>query len=752
MPAVQVPATTVSRATNRIVAVRRSPGSLLRKWGMGSGQSSSHLRSAASAPVSPLNTPAPRLTPVTESFRQGPGLFVAAAASGDRLPRPPLTTFGVDGNLEKANFGSLSFSGANADKYLRRHGLSADTLKTSAWVEKDSDKVAAAILDWAKDNGASCYTHWFQPMGASGFRHGQAGGLTNTMVEFTSSGQAIWKFSGKDMLNSQTDGSSFPNGGLRATHTAAAFITIDPDSPPFIMGDTVYLPSVVGAYTGVALDEKTPLHRASQALSKQGKRLLGLMGHNTSGLVANIGLEQELFLVNREAYYKRPDLQFAGRTVTGRAPPRGQEMSDHYMAPLSEAQPALMAMTEIQERCFKLGIPLRTRHREVAPNQYEFAPMFGPVHQQIDQNLVVMQIVEETAAKYGLAALLQEKPFQGVNGSGKHNNWSISTLEGAQLLNPVQLLNKTGNKEIFPVVMAALLYAIDSYGDLMRMAISPPGNDFRLGAMEAPPAVISTYLGDDMTSFLNRFVDGATEAYTPREKELAFGVDNIRPISIPAEDRNRTSPFPYGGARFEFRAVGSSQNVSLVNTVLATLTADGFKLIADRVEAGEKPAEVARDLLKKHFRVVFNGNGYDKSWPDKADELGLWQIKSGVEALARFTEPKNMALFERHGVFNAEECAARRVVLLKHYIGTVEVEALTLVDIINLHAIPSAKKAGFPEHVAPLSAAAEKVKHTIHEIAHMDDEFAAAKAARTLRLETMIEVRKLVDALEAIVP
>ena len=527
---------------------------------------------------------------------------------------------------------------------------------------------------------------------------------------------------------------------------------MDPESPPFILGDTMFIPSVLGAYTGVALDEKVPLHRAVQALSKEGARLLASMGVKTSGLVNNIGLEQELFLIPRDAFFKRPDLQFCGRTVIGRLPGRGQEMSDHYMAPLSESTPALSCMQEIQDRCFKVGIPLRTRHREVAPNQYEFAPLFGPVVSQVDQNLVVMQIIEDTAAKYGLAALMQEKPFQGVNGSGKHNNWSISTAEGAQLLNPAQLFAKTGNADLFPVVMAAILHGLDKHGDLVRMSISSPGNDFRLGAMEAPPAVISTYLGADMTAYLERFIGGATEPYVPKTIPLSFGVDAIRPIEIPAEDRNRTSPFPYGGARFEFRAVGSSQNVGLVNTVLATITAEGFKVISDRVAGGETPVAVARELLKTHFRVVFNGNGYDKGWPAQADARGIWRINSGVEAIKRFTDPKNKKLFADMKVLNEEECEARQAVMLSHYTGTVECEALTLIDMVNQHIIPSVKAAEMTEHVAPLLAAVKKVEAGVKGVHGADSPAEAATLARVLRLETMIEARKLVDSIEALVP
>jgi glutamine synthetase len=495
-----------------------------------------------------------------------------------------------------------------------------------------------------------------------------------------------------------------------------------------------------------------PLHRAVQALSSEGVRLLGHLGIKTAGLVNHIGLEQEIFLVSREAYYKRPDLQFTGRTVMGRFPARGQEMSDHYMAPLSEATPVLACMQAIQEKCFKLGIPLRTRHREVAPNQYEFAPTFGTVVTQVDQNLVVMQIIEETAAQFGLAALMQEKPFQGINGSGKHNNWSFSTVEGAQLLNPAQFYAKTGNADAFPVVMAALVSGLDKHGDLLRMAIASPGNDFRLGAMEAPPSVISTYLGPDATAYLERFMAGASEVYVPKTRELSFGVKNIRPIEIPAEDRNRTSPFPYGGARFEFRAVGSSQNVSLVNTALATLTADGFKTISDRVEKGEKALDVARDLLKKHFRIVFNGNGYDKSWPAEADKRGLWRIDSGVEAIKRFTQPKNIELFAAHRVFTAEECAARQEVLLNHYTGTVECEALTFADMVTQHVLPSLQAAGLADHASACAAAAKKVADAAHALHSAPDSAAKAAAARVLRLETMIEARKVVDAAEGACP
>lgn len=321
-------------------------------------------------------------------------------------------------------------------------------------------------------------------MGSSGVRHGLSGQVQNMMLKFGKDGSVVQDFKGKTLIKGETDGSSYPNGGLRGTHCAGGYLAVDTSSPIFLRGDTIFIPSVLVSYYGAALDEKTPLLRANAALDKQGSRLLKKLGLDTSsGIQANIGLEQEIFLVPRDAYYRRPDLQLTGRTVIGKNAPRGQEMCDHYMAPLSSATAALGCMQEIQDECWRLGIPLKTRHREVAPNQFEFAPLFGSNTTQIDQNIMVMQIIEEVAAKHGLAALLQEKPFNGVNGSGKHNNWSIATRDGVQLLEPEDLLAATKNEIAFPVVMAAIVAAVDEHGDLMRMAIANPGNDFRLGAV-----------------------------------------------------------------------------------------------------------------------------------------------------------------------------------------------------------------------------------------------------------------------------
>lgn len=651
------------------------------------------------------------------------------------------------------DFGKNVFSGKVADEYLQKHGASGDVLKDPAWVKTHADVVANAVFDWAIDRGANVYCHWFQPMAASGVRHGLTGQVHNMMFEFDKNGEVKQDFKGKTLIKGETDGSSYPNGGLRGTHQAGGYLAVDTSSPIFCRGDTIFIPSAFVSYYGAALDEKTPLLRSNAALDREGSRLFSALGLDTSsGIQSNIGLEQEIFLIPREEYYRRPDLQMTGRTVIGKNAPRGQEMCDHYMAPLSSATAALACMQEIQDECWRIGIPLKTRHREVAPNQFEFAPLYGTNTTQIDQNVMVMQIIEETAAKHGLAALLQEKPFNDVNGSGKHNNWSIATRDGVNVLDPDSVLAATGNNEAaFPVIMAAIVAAVDEHGDLMRMAIASPGNDFRLGACEAPPAIVSTYLGDDMTNYLEAFMNGESSKYEPGKKLLDLGTREVLPFEVPAEDRNRTSPFPYGGARFEFRAVGSAQNVSLVNTVLNTIAAEKFAEFADRIEAGEDAADVAREALKKHWKVIFNGDNYDEANQQMLTDRGVWRIDSGVEAIAKLTAEKNVALFEKMNVFTAEELTARQDVLHEHYTGTVEMEALTLVDMINQHIIPSCKAAGLGP-VAELESAVATLKSAVAEIHAAGDAMSQAQLARTLRLETMIDIREICDSAEEVVP
>ena len=591
----------------------------------------------------------------------------------------------------------------------------------------------------------------FQPLAAT-YRHGQAGCVQLAFFKFNKDNEPVWDLDGKDLLQGETDGSSYPNGGLRATHTAGGYLTIDPESPIFLRGDCVFVPAVFVSYNGHSLDEKLPLKRSVAAMSKEGKKLFEKAGVTISGMVNNIGLEQEFFLLPRDQYVRRPDLQLVGRTIIGRLPARGQEGCDHYMSPPHYEGAAYACLKEVQQECYKLGIPLLTRHREVAPNQYETAPRFGPVCIQTDQNLMVMQIMDDVARKHGLAAILIEKPFAGINGSGKHNNWSISTLEGAQLYNPMDLMKKTGKAELFPIVMAATVSAIDKFGDLMRMAIASPGNDFRLGAMEAPPAVMSTYLGQQMTDYLSNFMNSEEgtpiEEYIPKSTTIELGVDDLPPITAPAEDRNRTSPFPYGGYRFEFRAVGSSQNVSLVNTVLNAMMANQFKEISDRVEAGESMTAVAKALLKEHFKCIYNGNGYDPEWPDKATKIGVTRIDSGVEAIKQLTAEKNVDLFTKLGIFSAEEVSARKEIMLELYAGVVEMEAQLFIDMANQLILPACKELDTGKYLKGVTLVEAGLK-AMHE---EEDMTKKAELARELRLGTMVEARSACDDLEAICP
>lgn len=676
---------------------------------------------------------------------------------------PSVPVAGAEPIDVRLKFGKYLFTGDVADKYLSSVGMTARELQTPPynWTSNgQADKVADAVKTWGLEMGATNFCHWFQPMGSSGLRHGQTGQVQLSMLSFKD-GRVVKELKGKELLFGETDGSSYLNGGLRATHTAGAYLAIDPSSPIFIRGDTLFIPATFTAYTGQCLDEKTPLLRSNAALSLHGTRLLNLIGFKGVKSVGSfIGLEQEFFLIPRDQYKKRVDLQFAGRTVLGKDAARGQELCDHYMSPPSTSAPALAFFQEVQEECYKLGIPMRTRHREVAPNQYEMAPEFGPVAVQIDQNVMFMQILEEVAAKHGLACLLQEKPFNGINGSGKHNNWSLGTDDCTNLFNVGQLAERSGSTEIFPVIMAAVVQALDQHGDLLRMAIASPGNDFRLGACEAPPAIITTFLGQQMTDYLQRYMKGDTAPYKPTNAKVQIGALTL---SVPAQDRNRTSPFPYGGHRFEFRAVGSSQNVSMVNTVLNTICAGAFKDFADKIAGGQSPRDVAVNALKTHFKVVFNGNGYDPAEQTRLTKLGIWRIDSGVEAICRLTAPKNVELFGSLGVQAKDELESRQNVALEKYTGVVEIEAKCMIEMLNKHVIPSTvacekvialhgEKTDTQGPVEQLVAATKLLQKSLANIHHSKTPAEAAALARTLRLETMVEIREMVDRIEGLTP
>jgi len=674
---------------------------------------------------------------------------------------PPSAGYPVFGGPESAaemihrvdGYGSHRFRGKVAAPFLKQVGLKPDILEDLTWTHREADKVAKAVMEWAKSLGAGMVTHWFQPMGSSGVRFGQTGQVHNAMFNFGENGKVEWQFNGGDLLKGETDGSSYLNGGMRATHTAGGYTALDPSSPMFVRGDTLFIPTVFVSFYGRALDEKTPLLRAMQAVSKAGSRLLKALGHNCKTVLPMIGLEQEFFLIPRDAYYGRPDLQLTGRSILGKSAPRGQELCDHYMAPLNPI--ALACMQEMQHEAFKLGIPLKTRHREVAPNQYECAPFFGLASSQIDENLVVMELMESIATKHGLACLLHEKPFPGVNGSGKHNNFSLSTDGGLNLFNAPQMNKVTGNPLTFPVIMAAVVQAVDKHGDLLRMAIASPGNDFRLGACEAPPAIMSTYLGASLTEYLEEFKSTkVAKEYAPAKKEVELNIAPVAPFTVPAEDRNRTSPFPYGGHRFEFRAVGSSQNVSMVNTVLCSAIADAFTSFADAIDGGKSPQDTAAEALEAHWRVIFNGNGYSAEWPPEAGERGLWRIDSGVEAVQRLIDPKNLGLFASLQVMTEEETTARCEVMHEQYWGTVEMEANCMLEMIATKVLPACKESGaVPATViSGIESGAASVKEVLARLLAAESGYAKATVARELRLETLEEVRKLCDEAEGSVP
>jgi len=690
-----------------------------------------------------------RFIATSRSFRASAvGRQSGSLVIGSRMLLPVLGARGIHAVHDPKLFGTKLFVGEVADKYLKKHGLTSSVFDDPMWTVSKADQVAAALMDWGRESGASSITHWWQPLASSGVRHGQTGQVQNTMFTFEN-GKPAYKFKGETLLQGETDGSSFPNGGLRGTHHAGAYTVLDPTSPIFMRGDTIFVPTIFVAWNGFALDEKTPLLRSMEALNREASRLLRLLGYQQPGVVPNIGLEQEFFLVPRDKVCTRLDLQLTGRSIMGRLSARGQEMSDHYMSAI-RSNFTLQVLKEIQEECFLLGIPLRTRHREVAPNQYEVAPYFGPATQQIDQNLMVMQIADEICHKYNLSCLFHEKPFQGINGSGKHNNWSLITKDGINLLNAKQVTKASKNPLVFPILMAAIVDSVDKYGDLLRCAIASPGNDFRLGACEAPPAIISTYLGKACTDYLEKFMKGSKDPYEPVKTKLNVGASCIPPFEIPTEDRNRTSPFPYGGHRFEFRAVGASQNTSFVNIVLNTITADACKRFANAIEGGKDPHAVATEALKSGWKSVFNGNNYSQEWREEATKRGCWRIDSGVDAMNVLTKPKNIELFKANGVVGKEELDARRITNLNHYTGTVEMEAGCMIDMIKKQIVPAVNKAG--QCTDGLKKSAKAVQDGLSAVHHEGDAFKKAGIARTLRLETMMKAREVCDNAEAECP
>lgn len=540
--------------------------------------------------------------------------------------------------------------------------------------------VANAMKDWACEMGATHYTHWFQPLtGITSEKH-------DSFISPTADGGVIMEFSGKELVKGEPDASSFPSGGLRATCEARGYTAWDPTSYAFIKDDTLCIPTAFCSYTGEALDKKTPLLRSMDAVSNQACRILKLFGIDVPRVTSTVGAEQEYFLVDKEDYKARRDLILTGRTLFGCPPAKGQEMEEHYFGVI---RPAVSEyMKEVDEELWKLGILAKTKHNEVAPAQHELAPIFSTTNSAIDGNLLTMEVMKKVAERHGLVCLLHEKPFAGVNGSGKHNNWSLSA-PGLNLLDPGK---KPMENLRFLVFLAAVIKAVDEYQDLLRVSVASPGNDHRLGANEAPPAIISMFVGDELGEVIDALADD-TEYHDHERQKMDLGVAVLPKFSKDNTDRNRTSPFAFTGNKFEFRAPGSNMNLSDVNTVLNTAVAKELREFADALESAEDFESEAMALVKKtvkeHKRIIFNGNGYSEEWPVEAEKRGLHNLRSTVDALPTMMDEKNLRLMNDFGVMSPAEMNARYEVSLENYSKVLNIEALTMLEMANQQIVPA---------------------------------------------------------------
>ena len=551
-----------------------------------------------------------------------------------------------------------------------------------------ADVVAHAMKDWAVDNGATHYTHWFQPLtGVTAEKHDSF--ITAPMEN----GKVLMSFSGKELIKGEPDASSFPSGGLRATFEARGYTAWDCTSPAFVRQDaagaTLCIPTAFCSYTGEALDQKTPLLRSMEAINEQALRLIRLFGNTTSKRVTpSVGPEQEYFIVDREKYLQRKDLIFTGRTLFGAMPPKGQEMDDHYFGTIRQRISAYMK--EVNEECWKLGVTAKTQHNEVAPAQHELAPIYAPVNIAADHNQIMMRILKKVASRHGMRCLLHEKPFAGVNGSGKHNNWSLTTDDGINLLEP----GKTPHENIqFLLVLTCILKAVDEHADLLRESAADVGNDERLGGNEAPPAVISVFLGEQLQDVLEQLISTGTATHSKTGEILDTGVKTLPDFMKDATDRNRTSPFAFTGNKFEFRMVGSRDSISECNVVLNTIAAEVFREACDRLEAAEDFDTAVHDLIKEyateHQRIVFNGNGYAPEWEAEAKRRGLPILPSMVDAIPALTTDKAVKLFESFNVFTRAELESRAEIQYEGYAKAINIEAKAMVDIATKQIIPA---------------------------------------------------------------
>ena len=629
-------------------------------------------------------------------------------------------------------FGSLVF-----DDRVMKAMLSADvyqslkkTIDEGASLNNDvANAVAAAMKDWAVEHGATHFTHWFQPLtGITAEKH-------DSFITPASDGRVIMEFSGKELIKGEPDASSFPSGGLRATFEARGYTAWDPTSYAFIKDKTLCIPTAFCSYGGEALDKKTPLLRSMQALNKQALRILRLFGNTDVKCVrTSVGPEQEYFLVDKALYEQRKDLVFCGRTLFGAKAPKGQEMDDHYFGVIKPRVAAYMA--DLNEELWKLGVLAKTEHNEVAPSQHELAPIYTTTNIATDHNQLTMEIMQKVAAKHGLVCLLHEKPFAGVNGSGKHNNWSMATDTGVNLLTPGETPYENAQ---FLLFLCAVIKAVDDYQDLLRVSVATAGNDHRLGANEAPPAVVSMFLGDELTAVLDAIENDAP--YSGSEKTtMKLGVHVLPKFTRDTTDRNRTSPFAFTGNKFEFRMLGSSNSIACANIMLNAAVAESLKIYADRLENVDDFETALHDMIKKtikdHKRIIFNGNGYDDAWIKEAtEERGLLNLRTTPDAMPAMIADKNVKMLTAHKIFSPAELHSRYEILLENYSKTVNIEALTMVDMARKEILPAVE--GYTKSLAETLAAKKAAvaglpckyeTATIAKLSELSDEIADATA------------------------
>ena len=583
-------------------------------------------------------------------------------------------------------FGSLVFNDAVMKQRLPHDIYKAlkRTIAEQKHLNLDvANVVANSMKEWAIEKGATHYTHWFQPMtGITAEKH-------DSFILPTGDGHVIMEFSGKELVQGEPDASSFPNGGIRATFEACGYTAWDPTSYAFIKEGTLCIPTAFCSYSGEALDKKTPLLRSMEAINREAMRVIRLFGNSQVKRVnTTVGPEQEYFLVDKEMYEKRPDLVYCGRTLFGARPPKGQELDDHYFGTI---KPRVFAfMKELDEELWKLGVSAKTEHNEVAPAQHELAPIFATTNIAVDHNQLMMELMKTIANKHGLVCLLHEKPFAGVNGSGKHNNWSLTTDTGVNLLEPGATPNENAQ---FLIFLAAVIKAVDDYQDLLRISVASASNDHRLGANEAPPAIISMFLGDELTAILESIENGTS--YDPKTKtQMEIGAHVLPHFQKDTTDRNRTSPFAFTGNKFEFRMLGSSASVAGPNFVLNTIVAESLSQFADELESSTDFKKdlnaLIRRVIKDHKRIIFNGNNYSDEWVMEAEKRGLLNLKSTVDAMPYFISKKNIALFEKHHVLSEEEIYSRYEITLEGYEKMIHIEALTMLDMVKRGVIPAA--------------------------------------------------------------